>query len=208
MRAVAGDGVAGALEARIARRVHVQQVARAGPLVAVGGLLRSSRRTRDAVAAEHLPDRRVGLAGGAGDEPRSPAGMAAALADSLLELLVEQPRAAPRPARTVEQPGSRAELLLARLEPPVPPTVGGGGRHAEGGGRRLLRHPIRDRLGQREAAGRSELGSSVSMHPGPPWAVSRRRPTASGEARTSSSRSQAVWAAQLGIRPRQLDREA
>src|SRR4051812_49943047 len=67
----------------------------------------------------------------------------------------------------------------------MPPAMGGGRRHAEGGGRRLLRHPARDRLGQREPAGRSELGSSVNVHPGPPWAVSRGRPTASGEARTS-----------------------
>ena len=40
--AVAGDGVPGPLKARIARGVHVQQIAGAGPLVAVGRLLRAA----------------------------------------------------------------------------------------------------------------------------------------------------------------------
>jgi hypothetical protein len=36
MRAITGDGVAGPLEAGVARDIHVQQVAGTGPLVAVG----------------------------------------------------------------------------------------------------------------------------------------------------------------------------
>jgi hypothetical protein len=44
VRAVAGDGVAGPQEARVAGDVRVQQVAGTGLLVAVAGLLRGSRR--------------------------------------------------------------------------------------------------------------------------------------------------------------------
>src|SRR5947209_8851193 len=161
------------------------KIAGARPLVAVGGLLRPPRRPRDPVAVKHLPHRRVRLADRARDEARPPTGMTPAFADPLLQLSVEQPRASPRPARAIEQPAARTQLLLACGEPPMPPAMGGGGRHAEGGGRRLLRHPIRDRLRQREPTRRSELRSRVSPHPGPPWAVSRGRPTASGEARTS-----------------------
>jgi hypothetical protein len=50
----------------------------------------------------------------------------------------------------------------------MPPAMGGRGRHAEGGGRRLLRHPRSDRLRQRKPASRSELRSRVNIHPGPP----------------------------------------
>src|SRR5947209_14985177 len=99
------------LKAPIAGHVHVQQVARARPLVAVGGLLRRPRRARDAVAAQHLPDRRVRLPGGASDESRPPAGMAPALTDALLELAVEQPRHPPGTTRAVKEPAARSELI-------------------------------------------------------------------------------------------------
>src|SRR5437660_8593309 len=112
LRAIASDSVAGPLEARIARRVHVQQVARTRPLVAVGGLARLLRRPRDAVAVEHLPDRRMRAAGGPGDQARSPAGAQPALTDALLRDRIEQARARARAARAVEQPGARGELLV------------------------------------------------------------------------------------------------
>src|SRR6478672_5320739 len=121
--------MAWALETPVARGVHVQQVARARPLVAVGRLLRRPRRARDAVTAEHLPDRRVGLAGSAGDQPRPPTSVAPALADALLELGLDQPRHPPRATRAIQQPAARTQLLLARAEPPVPPAMGGRRRH-------------------------------------------------------------------------------
>src|SRR6266487_4977428 len=66
LRAITGDAVSGAQEARVAGDVHVQQVAGTGPLVAVGWLLGSSRRPRDPSPLEHLPDGRVCEAGRAG----------------------------------------------------------------------------------------------------------------------------------------------
>src|SRR6266498_887866 len=47
-RAIAGDGMAGALEASVAADVHVQEIAGAGPLVAVGRLPRRALGPRDA----------------------------------------------------------------------------------------------------------------------------------------------------------------
>ena len=41
-------------------------------------------------------------------------------------------------------------------------------------------------MAEHEATGKSELRSTVHLHPGPPLGVSRRGPTASGEARMSS----------------------
>jgi len=50
----------------------------------------------------------------------------------------------------------------------MPPPMGGRRRDAEGGRGRLLRHPISNRLRQREPSCRSELGITVHDHPGPP----------------------------------------
>ena len=66
--AVAGDGVAWACEARVALGVHVQQIARAGPLVPVGGLARRLRSPRAARSLQHFPDRLVRHAGHARDQ--------------------------------------------------------------------------------------------------------------------------------------------
>ncbi len=92
-----------------------------------------------------------------------------------------------RTARAIQQPHTRDELLRAGVQPPMPPPVRCCGRDAEGGRGRLLRHPIRDRLRQRQPPRRSELDITVHDHPGPPLSrESLSRPTASGEARTSS----------------------
>src|SRR5690349_9921377 len=80
----------------------------------------------------------------------------------------------------------------------MPPAVHRRRRHAESGRGRLLRHPFRDRLRQRQPPRRSELGITVHDHPGPPLSrESLSRPTASGEARTYFRRSQRLWAGQL-----------
>jgi len=83
---VTGDTVAGPLETCVLAGVHVQQVAGAGPLVAVGRLPHRPRRPREPRPAEHLPDGRVAEAGRAGDKARPPAGLAAAVTDRGLEL--------------------------------------------------------------------------------------------------------------------------
>src|SRR5579883_122753 len=113
--------MAGSQETGVAACVHVQQVTGAGPLVAVGRLLGRGRTAGEPGALEHLPDGRVREAGRAGNEPRSPAGLAAAVADPLLELRGEQAGRAVRPARAVEQ----RTLLAAAIEPAVPPAVRG-----------------------------------------------------------------------------------
>jgi hypothetical protein len=55
--AVAGEGVAGPVEACVERDVHVQQVAGAGPFVAALRLARRPRRPREPVALQRLGDR-------------------------------------------------------------------------------------------------------------------------------------------------------
>src|SRR5438045_2030020 len=111
--------MAGPQETRVAAGVHVQQVARARPLVAVGRLLLRSRSAREAGPLEHLPHRRVGEARRAGDQARTPAGLAPAVTDPLLELARQQPRRAMWSARAVEE----RTRLAAAVEPTVPPTM-------------------------------------------------------------------------------------
>src|SRR5262249_3044737 len=84
-RAIPSYAVAGSQEACVAAGVHMQQLARTGPLVAVCRLLRRPRRPRQSRSLEHLPDGRVGKAGGASDQPRPPAGGAPAAANALLQ---------------------------------------------------------------------------------------------------------------------------
>jgi hypothetical protein len=74
LAAVAGDGVAGPSKAWVALDVHVQQVARTGPLVADERLARGSWSARAAVALEDGMDGGVRDAGLAGDQSRTPAG--------------------------------------------------------------------------------------------------------------------------------------
>jgi len=59
LRAVAGQRVAGRLEAPQALGVHVQQVAGARPLIAEDRRALAGRRARAAAAAQNLVDRRV-----------------------------------------------------------------------------------------------------------------------------------------------------
>src|SRR6266536_2403822 len=121
--AIAGDAVAWPQEARVAAGVHVQQVAGAGPLVAVGWLLDRPRRSRDLGPLEHLPDGQVREAGRAGDQARPPTRLASAGADRLGELGGELPRRAMRPARAVKQARQAAASLLAALQPAMPPAM-------------------------------------------------------------------------------------
>src|SRR5436190_23966167 len=71
-RAVAGETMAGTLEAGVLADIHVQQIAGARPLVAVGGLACRPGWPRDPGPLEHFPDGRVAKAGRAGDQARPP----------------------------------------------------------------------------------------------------------------------------------------
>ncbi len=211
--AVAGYAVTGPQEARVAGNVHVQEIAGAGPLVAVGRLLGLSGRPRQPRSPQHLPDGRVAEASGAGDQPRSPAGFAAAGTDRLLEVRCELAWRAVWTTRAVEQAAQRAPSLVRCLCPAMPPAVRRRRRHAEGGRGRLQRQSILDRSHECKATGQSELGVSVQMHPRPPLSVSPGRPTASKEGRispqpfitcvggTTSTRAPCVLASQPPARP-------
>jgi len=166
--AVAGDPVAGALEARVLAGVHVRQVAGAGPLVAGGRLPRRPRRPGDPRSPEHLPDRRVAETGRAGHQAWAPARRASAGADRLGELGRELPGRAVRPTRAIKQTRPRRLRLLGRVLPAVPPTMRRRRRHAEGGRGRLQRHPLLDRADERVPASQSELRVTVIRHPSPP----------------------------------------
>src|SRR5882757_10004658 len=95
--------MAGPQEARVAAGVHVEQIAGAGPLIAVGWLSAPWLAARDPRPLEHLPDGRVREPGRSSDQPRTPTGLAAASTDPLLQLGREQPRRAARPARAIKQ---------------------------------------------------------------------------------------------------------
>src|SRR2546423_5835515 len=122
--------MAGPLEARVLAGVHVQQITGTGPLVPVGRLPRRPRRTRDSSPLEHFPDRLMTEAGRASDQPRPPAGLAAAVADRGLELGRELSRRTTPPARTIEQAGERRPRFSGRFQPAVAPAM-----------RRRPRHP-------------------------------------------------------------------
>ena len=166
-RAIAGDAVAGPQEARIARDVHVQQIAGTGPLVAVGRLLGYSRAPREPVAAEHLPDRRVREPGRSGDQAWTPAGLSTAVADPFLQLGGEKTRRSVWTAGAIQQRIRQA----AAIEPAMPPTMRRRRRDTESGRRLLQRETTLDRAHQRETASQSELGVSVQQHPSPPLSV-------------------------------------
>src|SRR4249919_3164976 len=108
-----------AQETGVAACVHVQQITGAGPLVAVGWLLDRGPTPGEPGPLEHLPDRRVREAGRAGDKTWTPARLASAIADPLLQLGGQQPRRPMRPARAIKQGGH----LAAALEPAMPPTM-------------------------------------------------------------------------------------
>src|ERR1051326_2729817 len=123
----------GPQEARVAAGVHVQQIARTGPLVPVRRLLADTRRTRDPLPLEHFPNGRVREARGAGDQPRSPTRLASTGTDRLLELGRQLSRRAMRTTRPIEQTRQAAPRLLTRLQPAMPPAMGRRRRDVEGG---------------------------------------------------------------------------
>src|SRR5581483_4610512 len=106
--AVAGDRVAGAIEARVALRVHVQQIPRARPLVAVWRLAGRLGQPRASVPLQGAVNGRVRVADRAGDQPRPPAGVRADLADPLLLRSGQLVGAAVGAARAVVQATERA----------------------------------------------------------------------------------------------------
>src|SRR5437764_13360137 len=126
------------------------------------------------------------MAGLAGDQPRSPARATPERADPRLLTARQHPRAALRPRAAIVEAGLAAALLLTGLTPAMPPAVRRRRRHAERGRGRPQRHPPLDRQHQLMTATQAELGVTVKLHPGPPSRVSRGRPTASKEARTTS----------------------
>ena len=178
-----GHGMTWTLKARMAGGVHVQQISRARRLIASGGLTRRTRDPREAMTMQHLPHRRVRVSGPAGHKPWSPPGVPPGFTDALLLDRVQQSRAAPRTAGTVEQPDTRSKLANAGIQPSMPPAMSCRHRDTEAASGLSQRHPIHHRLRQRQAPSRSELRSTVDLHPGPPRLVSFRRHTAWDEAR-------------------------
>src|SRR4051794_2632829 len=179
-RAVAGDAVAGDAEARELLDVEVQQRPRPRPLVAAVCLPLPARPPREAVPAEHLPDRRAGTPDEAGEPRRAQVRLAARAQDRLLLRRAQPPRLPMWTRRTISKRGERA----ATVEPTVPPTMRGRRRDTEADRRLPERHPCLDREHQFATPGQSELRVSVQIHHGPPsGGVSWRTRTASKEGR-------------------------
>src|SRR4051794_12568916 len=97
-RTVAGDGVTGAREPRVALDVHVQQVARARPLIAADLTPRRPRGTRASVASQDRADRRVRDPRLSDEQPWPPARSLACLADTALHVCGRLTRTAVRAA--------------------------------------------------------------------------------------------------------------
>src|SRR5215218_6293497 len=121
----------GTLKAGVARDVHVQQVARARPLVAVDGLPWRALGPREARQLEHLPDRRVSEAGDGSDQPWPPARLPAAGADPLLQLGGELARTVVRATRTIAEAAACPPLRRAARAQAMRPAMGRRRRHAE-----------------------------------------------------------------------------
>jgi hypothetical protein len=153
-----GDRVAGLAKAR--QLGHVDVLNRTGPrpLIAAVAVALRAPAAREAVAVEHLPDRRAGPAHDPRQPRRAEVRLAPGAQDRLLLALREPPRQGRRPARAVEQTAARAALLSTGREPAVPPAMRGRRRHVEGGSCRLQRHPILGCQHQRMAPRHSELG--------------------------------------------------
>jgi len=166
----AGDGVAWAAKADEPLDVHVQQRPRPRPLVAPEALTLAARAARDAVAPEHLPDRRARPPDDAREPPRPEVRLSPGAQDRLFFGRRQPPRLMMRPTRPVAEPRCRRSsvVLSTAHSPTAPPPVGGRRRHVQGGRGRPERHPFIDQLDKRNTARRSELGVSVQLHPGPP----------------------------------------
>jgi hypothetical protein len=164
-----------AAERAVARRaeapellhVHVQQRSGPRPFVAAKAVALSAPPAREAMALEHLPDSRAGPAHQSGQPPGAEVGLAAGAQDRLLLGGRQPPRRAVRARGAIAPPPARRSCRQS-VGLSMPPAMGRRGRHVEGGGRRLQRHPALDRRDKRLATGRSERGPRVSLHPGPP----------------------------------------
>src|ERR1035437_5036136 len=99
------------------------------------------------------------------DQPRPPASVPPRLTDPLLSAGVQEARRATRTTRTISRPTQRVSLCRQSVGISTPPPVRG--RRRDPRPRRGLpeRHPTVDRLAQRQAPCRSELRSTVDLHP-------------------------------------------
>ena len=134
---------------------------------------------------EHLPNRRVRLAGSACDQSRPPARRLANSADPRLHVRARASRLPVRPARSILQPSASATLLNRRPKPAMPPPMRRGHRDRTLNSGGPKRAPSLDQFNKGQPPGRSELRVSVNAHPGPPVCSSWRNRRASGRARTT-----------------------
>ena len=164
--AVAGDGVAGYLKARVAFGIHVQQLARARPLIALHRVPGRAGTARAAASSQRPRHGRVRNVDLARDQTRAPPGPLADLADAVVIGHREHRRAAVRPRRAILQTGQRPPLLVAGRAPARHPAVHGRARHVRGGSCRRERETVLfDEPNQAQPAGPSERSITV-FHPG------------------------------------------
>ena len=179
--AISGHAVTRRTEASQPLHVDVQERPRPRPLVAPRRRRGRLRAGREAVAAEHLPDRRAGSADDPGQAARPVARLPPRTHDRSLVCLAEPPRADSRPTRAIDERDSRPPLAP---QVAMPPAMRGGGRDAECGRGGSQRETALDRKAERIAPGRSELGVSVEQHLALLLAVVFARRTAFKEGRT------------------------
>ena len=146
LRAVAGDAVAGPQEAGVAGDVHVQQVAGAGPLVAVGrllGRLAAAARSRARFSTFQTVECAKPVAPATKRGPQPVWRRQAQIARSSSGASRRGERCG-RLERSNRHDSVRRASSPA-VQPAVPPAVRRRRRDAEGGRRRLQRHPFLDR---------------------------------------------------------------
>src|SRR3954471_6158303 len=111
----------GPAKTRIAADVHVQQIARPRPFVAVRRAPLGRRAAREPMTAQHLPDRLMRLPRCPRDQSRPPARRLAHRADPRRELLTDPARLVMRAARAILKPSTARALDRRRIQPAMPP---------------------------------------------------------------------------------------
>jgi rifampin ADP-ribosylating transferase len=100
--------------------------------------------------------------------PGNPTSAQTHRADRFLRLSAQQPRRTMWAAGAVRRPRHRPSRLRTSNGITLPPTVRGRRRHVQAGRGLPERHPTLNRLTERQPPRRSELRSTVQLHPGPP----------------------------------------
>jgi hypothetical protein len=165
-RAIPGDPVPGAGKAREALGVHLQQIARAGPLEPADLLARPRRPARYAAPSQATADRGVRHPELGRDQPGPPARPLASLADPVMDRVADPAGLAMRRRGPVLRPPARGPLGLTRLPVALDPVLHRRDAHPSPARRFAARHPpIKTKGDQLDTLPRRQP-PTLALHPG------------------------------------------